>query len=106
MPCGGLFAAVTLQEVLHMLCLHTHLVVNLFGTVEHHTLVAQRLGQIFDSLRLASTCWPGWSPTQLELQGGCQRHVATLCDRGDDQARRAAQVLIAILKPAEATAAA
>ena len=56
------------------------------------------LSQVLDRLCLAGTSGPSRGATQVEMQGTGQCEVAPVSERGDDQSRGAAQVLIAILE--------
>lgn len=78
----------------------THLahgdVVQTIGTVEDHALHSDRLRQVLRGLRLAS---PGRSlrrTVQVQMVSANQRPIATIRERGDDQAARVTEVLVRV----------
>ena len=61
--------------------IHSHLVVDTLRAVEDDALLGEGFGQILDGLRLPCACWPGWSPTQVQLEGTHQTQVAAVLGR-------------------------
>ena len=74
------------------------LIIKGLPTVEDHTLQPKRLGQVLDSLSLASAGRACWGAPQMHAEGPSQGHVAAVCHGGDHQPGLGPQVLIPVHK--------
>lgn len=71
-------------------------VIQTLGTVEHHALLGDSLREVLSRFRFAGSGGTLRCPAQVKVQGTEQRSIASICQRGDHQSRRIAEIFVAV----------